>query len=88
MSPEASAIILLFFCVAIVVIVILSIIIYKKNKIIKQKHELLNTTLTEREQNLISNYRELNNNGKSIVDTECKNLTDNGATRKFEDDGI
>ena len=87
MSPEASAVILLFLCVIVIIVIILSIIIYKKSQTIKRQQNFLNSTLTEREQNLINNYRNLNNHGKDIIDKECKNFTDNGATRKFEDDG-
>ncbi len=88
MSPEASAVILLLLCVMVIIVIILSIIIYKKSQIIKRQQEFLKSTLTEREQKLINDYRNLNNHGKTIIEAECKELTDNDKTRKEEDDGV
>lgn len=87
LSPEIEVFIILLLCIVVIIVITLSVIIYEKSQTIKRQQNFLNSTLTEREQNLISNYRNLNNHGKDIIDKKCKDFTDNGATRKFEDDG-
>lgn len=87
LSPEAETIIILFLCIAIIIAIILSIVLYQKYKENKYLKSFTKSDITEEEQQLINNYRNLNIQGKNIINNTCKSLIDNNLKSDNYDGG-
>ncbi len=90
-EPTIQEIYILMIIISVVIFVVMSLIIlavyFKKHKEIKGLKELSKKDITEEEQQLINNYRNLNIQGKNIINTTCKSLIDNNLKSNNNDGG-